>query len=84
MIYRIAGNHLTLCFISLIILLGTSGIMTQQVQFLSAHFDQNFIPTEVALENNIAILIDSFGGVPRTSDLFVEENLSRYYSRLYR
>ena len=35
--------------------------MTQQVQFLVDHIDLNFIPTEVALEENIAILIAAFG-----------------------
>ncbi|MBT3766470.1 MAG: hypothetical protein HOB79_04885 [Rhodospirillaceae bacterium] len=61
MIYRVAGNHFTLCFISLVILLGAAGIMTQQVQFLADNMGMNFIPTEVALEENIAILIAAFG-----------------------
>lgn len=61
MIYRIAGGHMTLVFITICILLGSAGIMTEQIQFLAANHHLNFIPTEVSLEENIAILIAAFG-----------------------
>ncbi len=61
MIYRIAGSHLTLGCITLSILLGTCGIMTQQVEFLIENHHLNFIPAEIVLEDDIAILIAAFG-----------------------
>ena len=61
MIYRLAGSQSALHAINLCILLGIAGIMTEQIQFLSAHFEMNFIPEEVAMEQSIAILLAAFG-----------------------
>jgi hypothetical protein len=61
MIYRIAGSQNMVLFTSLAILFGTSGIMVEQFKFLAEHHHLNFIPGEVALEENIVILIACFG-----------------------
>ncbi len=61
MIYRMAGSHFTLLFITLGILLGCAGIMTKQVDFLATNYQMDFIPDEINLEENIAILIAAFG-----------------------
>jgi len=86
MIYRLAGSHATVILLTIAVMIGSAGIMTQQVQFLLAHHQLNFIPSEVNLEGSIAILIASFGvflehrrylldrifadGVPATVDAF--------------
>lgn len=61
MLYRAAGNHYMLLFITFGILLGTAGIMTEQIEFLADNYHLNFIPAEINLEENIAILIAAFG-----------------------
>ena len=35
--------------------------MTEQITFLIAHIELNFIPSEVGMENNIAVLIAGYG-----------------------
>ena len=61
MIYRLTGSHLTLQLISLSVLIGTAGIMTDQIKFLTTNHKLNFIAAEVSMEENIAILIAAFG-----------------------
>jgi len=61
MVYRLSGSPITLVLITIAILIGTAGIMTEQVKFLALNHDMNFIPEEVELEGSIAILIASFG-----------------------
>jgi len=61
MIYRIAGSHYTLLIVTLGILLGSAGIMTSQIEFLIENHHLNFIPREVELEDNIALLLAAFG-----------------------
>lgn len=61
MIYRWFGNHFTLVFLTLGIMVVGAGTMTEQITFLSAHLDTNFIPTEVEMEGNIVILLACFG-----------------------
>lgn len=61
MLYRAAGNQYTLLFITFSILLGTAGIMTKQIHFLTDNFGLDFIPAEINLEENIAILVAAFG-----------------------
>jgi len=61
MFYRIAASRPTLYLITLCILIGAAGIMTDQVEFLINNYNLDFIPGEVELEANIAILIAAFG-----------------------
>jgi len=61
MLYRIAASRLTLHLITICILVGAAGILTDQVEFLLANYQLDFIPGEVELEANIAILIAAFG-----------------------
>lgn len=43
------------------IIIGLSGIMTDQLRFLFENHHMNFIPTEIELEESVAILVASFG-----------------------
>lgn len=61
MLYRFAGHHYTLVFIALGVMTVEAGVMTDQVEFLLAHLETNFIPAEVAMEGSIVILIACFG-----------------------
>jgi hypothetical protein len=61
MFYRIAASRLTLNLITLAILIGTAGIMTDQVRFLIDNINLDFVPGEVALEGSIAILVAAYG-----------------------
>ena len=61
MIYRLAGSRFTLLLINFSILIGTAGMVTMQVEFLTTNYQLNFIPAEVGIEENIAILIAAFG-----------------------
>jgi hypothetical protein len=44
MFYRIAASRLTLNLITLAILIGTAGIMTDQVRFLIDNYSLDFVP----------------------------------------
>jgi len=86
MIYRLSGSNFTLILITLSIIIGATGVMTDQVKFLLTSHSMNFIPAEVGMEENIAILIAGFGvflehrrwlleriypdGIPDTVDAF--------------
>ncbi|MAF48509.1 MAG: hypothetical protein CMM10_09610 [Rhodospirillaceae bacterium] len=61
MVYRLAGNQITLFLFTLAIIIGAAGIMSDQIKFLTNNLHMDFIPTEVGLENSIAILIAAFG-----------------------
>jgi len=61
MIYRLAGSHFTLHLITLSILIGIIGIMTEQFEFLITNHHLNFIPAEVGMEDNISVLVASLG-----------------------
>lgn len=61
MILRAAESHLTLMLITLAILIGSVGIMTQQIGFLASSHQMNFIPADVNLEDDIAILLAAYG-----------------------
>ena len=61
MIYRLAGSHFTLALITISILIGCAGVMTEQVVFLKSNYHMNFILDEIELETNIVILIAAFG-----------------------
>lgn len=61
MVYRIFGNHFTLVFVTLGIMVVGAGAMTEQVTYLAAHLETNFIPSEVEMEGNIVILLACFG-----------------------
>ena len=86
MIYRFSASPLALILITLSILIGSAGIMTDQVRFLLANHNLNFLPDEIGMESNIVILIAGFGvflehrrwlleriypdGIPEPVDLF--------------
>jgi len=59
--YRWFGNHFTLVFVTLGIMVVGAGAMTEQIVFLTAHLETNFIPAEVEMEGNIVILLACFG-----------------------
>lgn len=61
MIYRLFGNHFALVILTLGIMVVGAGAMTEQVRYLTAHIETNFIPAEVAMEGNIVILLACFG-----------------------
>lgn len=61
MVYRIFGNHFTLVFVMLGIMVVGAGVMTEQVTFLAAHLETNFIPSEIEMEGSIVILLACFG-----------------------
>lgn len=61
MVYRIFGNHFTLVFVTLGIMVVGAGAMTEQVTYLAAHLESDFIPAEVQMEGNIVILLACFG-----------------------
>ncbi|MGB0631597.1 MAG: hypothetical protein ACPGRZ_12975, partial [Alphaproteobacteria bacterium] len=60
-LYRCFGNHYTLVVVALGVMLVSAGTMTDQVEYLSAHIETNFIPEEVAMEGSIVILLACFG-----------------------
>lgn len=61
MLYRIFGNHLTLVILTLGIMVVGAGAMTEQIRYLAAHLETNFIPAEIEMEGNIVILLACFG-----------------------
>jgi len=61
MVIRLAGSKFTLKFITLIILFGAAGIMTDQIVFLVENHHMDFIPAEIGLEADIAIQMAAFG-----------------------
>jgi hypothetical protein len=61
MIYRIAGSHFALIFITLGIMTVSAGLMTEQIEYLASNYGLDFIPNEIAMEGNIVILIACFG-----------------------
>jgi hypothetical protein len=61
MFYQIAASRLTLNLITLTILIGTAGIMTDQVRSLATNYKLDFIPGEVALEGSVTILVAAYG-----------------------
>ena len=61
MFYRWFGNHFTLVFVTLEIMVVGAGAMREQIVFLIAHLETNFIPAEVEMEGNIVILLACFG-----------------------
>ncbi|MGB0681138.1 MAG: hypothetical protein ACPGOV_00425 [Magnetovibrionaceae bacterium] len=61
MFYRLAGSHRGLLLITLIILIGLTGMMSDQIRFLAENHHMNFIPGEVEVEAGINVLIAAFG-----------------------
>ena len=61
MIFRLAASKSVLFTFSFFILLGVAGIMTEQITFLLDHHQMDFIPAEIDLEEDIAILLAAFG-----------------------
>lgn len=60
-IYAIALNRYLMLAFSLAILLGTFGIFTEQIIFLTQHFSADFITKEIGLEDEIALLMGLYG-----------------------
>lgn len=61
MIYTIAINRWVVILVGIGIIFGAVGISMLQVDFLIEHFREDFIPGEVGLEEDIAIVIAAFG-----------------------
>lgn len=61
MIYAIALNRYLMLVFSLAILIGTLGIFTEQIVFLTQHFSAEFITKEIGLEDEIALLMGLYG-----------------------
>lgn len=61
MLYRCFGNHYALVVVALGVMVVSAGTMTEQVEFLRAHMEKNFVPAEVAMEGSIVILLACFG-----------------------
>ncbi len=61
MVYRLAASKSALFTFSFFILLGVAGIMTEQIRFLVDNHQMDFIPGEIDLEEDIAILLAAFG-----------------------
>jgi hypothetical protein len=59
--YRWFGHHFALVFLTLGVMLVGAGTMTEQITFLTAHLETNFIPAEVQMEGSIVILLACFG-----------------------
>lgn len=60
-IYVLALNRYLLLALTIAILIGTSGIFTEQIVFLTQHFSAEFIAEELALEDDIALLMGLYG-----------------------
>ena len=60
-IYAITLNRYLLLVFSLAILIGTFGIFTEQIVFLTQHFSADFITEEIGLEDEIALLMGLYG-----------------------
>ena len=82
MIYRLAGSQATLIAITLSILVGATGIVTEQLGFLTENLHMNFIPQEVGLEENIAILVAGFGVFLEHRRWLLDRNDSPWYPSL--
>ena len=61
MFFRFAGSYFALVLITISVLIGVTGVMTNQIQFLITNIDLEFIPSEIGLEEEIVILIAAFG-----------------------
>ncbi len=55
-LYRCFGNHY-----AFVVMIVSTGTMTEQVEFLLSHLETKFIPTEVEMEGSIVILPACFG-----------------------
>lgn len=60
-IYAVALNRYLMLVFSLAILIGTAGIFTEQLVFLTQHFSAEFITKEIGLEDEIALLMGLYG-----------------------
>ena len=61
MFYRWFGDLFTPVFVTLGIMVVDAGAMTEQIVFLIAYLETDFIPAEVEMEGNIVILFACFG-----------------------
>lgn len=61
MIYAVALNRYLLLIFTVGILIGTLGIFTEQVIFLTQHYSAEFITEEISLEDDIALLMALYG-----------------------
>lgn len=61
MLYRCFGNPFTIILLTFGIMTVGAGTMTDQVAYLMAHLETNFVPDEVKMEGSIVILLACFG-----------------------
>ena len=61
MIYAVALNRYMLLVFTFGILIGTLGIFTEQIVFLTQHYSAEFISEEIKLEDDIALLMALYG-----------------------
>jgi len=61
MIYAVALNRYMLLVFTAGILIGTLGIFTEQIVFLTQHYSAEFITEEIKLEDDIALLMALYG-----------------------
>jgi hypothetical protein len=61
MMYRLAASRSALVLFIVVIFLGVAGIMTEQISFLLASHQLDFVPAEISMEEDIAILLAAFG-----------------------
>ncbi len=61
MIYAVALNRYMLLIFTVGILIGTLGIFTEQIVFLTQHYSAEFISEEIELEDDIALLMALYG-----------------------
>lgn len=61
MIYAVALNRYMLLVFTVGILIGTLGIFTEQIVFLTQHYSAEFISEEIELEDDIALLMALYG-----------------------
>jgi len=59
--YKISCSVSVLIVMAVGVLIGVSGIMSEQVEFLLHNYKINFVPTEISLEEDIVVLVAAFG-----------------------
>lgn len=60
-IYALVLNRYLMLVFTIGILIGTLGIFTEQIVFLTEHYSADFISEELALEDDIALLMALYG-----------------------
>ncbi|RED48653.1 hypothetical protein [Aestuariispira insulae] len=61
MLYKTVSSPAFLILISFGVLFGAVSVLDEQLDFLLSNYHMNFMPHEISLENEIVILIATFG-----------------------